>query len=53
MSLEFLNVIDDSFLCQKVLCPAQGTSVLDFILKYKEELIGRPSLVVTSEQSDF
>lgn len=53
MPLEFLNVIDDSFLNQKVLCPAQGTSVLDFILKYNKELIGRPSLVVTSEQSDL
>lgn len=46
MSLEFLNVLDDSFLNQKVLCPAQGTSTLNFILKYKKEVIGRPSLVL-------
>lgn len=50
MSLELINVIDDSFLNQKVLWPAQGISALEFILKYKKEFIGRPSLVGNSEQ---
>lgn len=53
MSLEFLNVIDDSFLNQKVLYPALGTSVLGYVLKYKEGFISIPSLVVTSKQSVF
>lgn len=50
MSLELINVIDDSFLNQKVLCPAQGISALDFIWKYKNKFIGRPSMVGNSEQ---
>lgn len=45
MSLEFLNVTDDSFLNQNVLYPALGTFVLDYILTDKERFISRPSLV--------